>query len=933
MGPSVDAVLEVRRKPGRIWSHVRRRWLIETPEERVRQEYLPILVNEYGYDLGLIAEEREVTGRGSGHARADFVLWRTREDRQRGRAPLIVVECKSDAVPIRPADYAQADNYARLTNAQLVVTHNSRETKYWRVRHDRMPKALDEVDAIPPASATDDEIAELLERLRVFKGDEFATLLHECHNVIRNREKKDPGAAFDEIAKILFVKVWVEREMQAKRQRQNLFSAAFVDTQLGPDPVNDLFAQTKRFYHADDIFGQGERIDLRPATSRAIVELLERYNLSDTSEDIKGIAFERFLGRTFRAEIGQFFTPRPVVNLMVALVEPEDGDVVCDPASGSGGFLIRVFEIGRDRILKSIDSRYAAYRHEVADMAASEETKARLLRERHDALHAELDLNDPASPLSRLANECIYGTDANDRMARTSKMNMIMHGDGHGGVHHHDGFVDVDGIFQGRFDIVLTNPPFGAHVEPSDVVLETDGDATPEDARRYRARYGAAYEDAMQRTRAARGEPIASLFDLPARRGAKIRTELLFVERCLQLLKPGGRVAIVLPEGLLSTAASERVRDFVESRAFVEAIVSLPDGTFTSTGADVKASVLFLRKFTNADSVRYEQAALSASDAVSDASTPAASPKRPRTMSREARQQFRKALRESFDYPVFLYDALHVGITPTGGEDYNELYPNIAQPPHITATCSELFAAFRAAPHRFVAEALDQTPPREDELADLLAAPCLPVRWRDLDRWDVKRARAAIYRARHPNYRLLGEYIEDATILVRPWEEPDKKWPVYGVNNRDGVFFSHYQQGAAFKSSYKLIQAGWFFHNPTRSAVGSLGMVPQVPDHAITSPEYQVWRVTGGIVPEYLAAVLATDFFVQLLQLYRTGAVKQRLYVENLKEIPLLVPTEVEQQRLAERYQQARADIEQAQRGLLDVERQLDASLRRGVIG
>ncbi len=97
-----------------------------------------------------------------------------------------------------------------------------------------------------------------------------------------------------------------------------------------------------------------------------------------------------------------------------------------------------------------------------------------MLREKFDAIQATLDHDKPGSRLWKLANRCIYGTDANDRMARTSKMNMIMHGDGHGGVHHHDGFLNVNGIFEGRFDIVLTNPPFGANVEPSDVVHESD---------------------------------------------------------------------------------------------------------------------------------------------------------------------------------------------------------------------------------------------------------------------------------------------------------------------------------------------------------------------------------------------------------------------------------------------------------------------------
>ncbi|MBA3351908.1 MAG: N-6 DNA methylase [Blastocatellia bacterium] len=95
-------------------------------------------------------------------------------------------------------------------------------------------------------------------------------------------------------------------------------------------------------------------------------------------------------------------------------------------------------------------------------------------------------------------------------MARTSKMNMIMHGDGHGGVHHHDGFLNVNGVFEGRFDIILTNPPFGANVEPSEMVHEADVTVSGALAKRYTDDYGPLYSDALARTRAAVGKPIAS---------------------------------------------------------------------------------------------------------------------------------------------------------------------------------------------------------------------------------------------------------------------------------------------------------------------------------------------------------------------------------------------------------------------------------------
>jgi type I restriction enzyme M protein len=150
-------------------------------------------------------------------------------------------------------------------------------------------------------------------------------------------------------------------------------------------------------------------------------------------------------------------------------------------------------------------------------------------------------------------------------------MNMIMHGDGHGGVHHHDGFLNVNGIFEGRFDIVLTNPPFGANVEPSDVVHESDTTVSRAAAKRYAEEYGDLYAEAVARVHTAAGKPIASLFELPKGNGtekereqraklAKIKTEILFIERCLSLLKPGGRLGIVLPEGIFNNPSLAYVR-------------------------------------------------------------------------------------------------------------------------------------------------------------------------------------------------------------------------------------------------------------------------------------------------------------------------------------------------------------------------------------
>lgn len=224
------------------------------------------------------------------------------------------MSAKSDNVTISSKDYFQGDNYARREGAKFFVTHfvtNNRQTRYWRVRTDRRPGYLEEIENIPHADATDEEIKKLIGRLKIFKENEFADLLHQCHNVIRNREHLMPAAAFDEIAKVLFVKTHVERDIKEKRRQQNRFTVDYLRTLPGQNPLNLLFSDTKDAYQADAIFTNADNINIKPGTGKEIVKLLERYNLSDTSEDVKGIAFERFFGKTFRGEIGQFFTPQP----------------------------------------------------------------------------------------------------------------------------------------------------------------------------------------------------------------------------------------------------------------------------------------------------------------------------------------------------------------------------------------------------------------------------------------------------------------------------------------------------------------------------------------------------------------------------------------------------------------------------------------------
>jgi type I restriction enzyme M protein len=504
--------------------------------------------------------------------------------------------------------------------------------------------------------------------------------------------------------------------------------------------VATLFAETKKEYRADKIFEKDEEVNLKFNTVREIVKKLEVYNLSDTSEDVKGIAFERFLGRTFRGEIGQFFTPRTIVEFMIRMMEPKEDDIICDPASGSGGFLIRFFEIVREQILADVDRQYQKYKKEIEGKRYPKKKQAELLRQKYEQLQWQINPyasregasrdDKQISRIWKLANSCIYGCDANDRMARTSKMNMIMHGDGHGGVHHHDGFINVNGIFEGRFDIVLTNPPFGANVEDSDKIEESHFNVPEEVHNRYKKEYGNLYLDAIESVRAAQDKSILSLFTLP-KKGGKIKTEILFLERCLALLKPGGRFGIVLPEGIFNNPSLAYVREFCENRAFIRAVISLPQETFFSSGASVKASLLFLQKFTDKEQSDFDAKQVKAHTEIQKkhANAIAAETKRLESAiaaakdGRNAEQrkalqrelatyekqmadaiatETRALLKERFPYPIFLYEAEKVGITATGEPDQNELYPNNNTPLGIKKTCLELYQEFRGDPKPFL---------------------------------------------------------------------------------------------------------------------------------------------------------------------------------------------------------------------------------------
>ena len=703
--------MEIKKESNQIYSPIRDKWLVLKPEEEVRQRYVCRLVDSYGYGIKQMGEEVKVTNsqRGQGAARADIVIWRNEEDKRKGKNALIVVECKAENVTIRQADYFQGYNYAAWAGAKFFVTTNLKETRIFKVVEDAMPKKLEEIADIPSADIVDDDkkIKAMLLQTKAFTRDEFSRLLFKCHNIIRNNDKLSPEAAFDEISKILFIKIRYERTNSGTQifskeeflKQKKMYDA--VKSKESPDYYQFLFNKTKEDFAKDHLFDENETIKIRENSFEQIVKELQVYNLSTTSDDVKGIAFEQFLGRTFRGELGQFFTPRTIVDFMVSVLDPQEGEYICDPCCGSGGFLIRAFEYVREHIENEVevrkeDVKKSLFTDDYSKLPKKEQEKNdQKVIDAFSKMNYELDINNPMGRLRSLSFDCIYGTDANPRMARTAKMNMIMHGDGHGGVHHHDGLLNVNGIWEGRFDIILTNPPFGARIDKELKITEADRFTDIEKIKAYEKRYGKEnYDNALKQVNDHINQPILDLFQIGKFSGL---TEVLFIERCLNLLKPGGRMGIVLPEGVLNNTNLQKVRDFVESKAKILLIVSIPQDVFMAAGATVKPSLLFFKKFTENEAEEYNRIYIQASHEVEAkydeemTDIDAKLAKRGKeALSKDEKKSLRARkkelvalieneikvlVKERFDYVIPIAEVQKAGISTTGAKIENELEP------------------------------------------------------------------------------------------------------------------------------------------------------------------------------------------------------------------------------------------------------------------
>ena len=407
-------------------------------EEDVKVKHLVPYLREHGYDERCVDYEVSIEvqeGSKRKNIFADAVVYSS----QLRSAPILLCETKHPNEPLSKMVRAQAISYARLLDriAPLVLITNGTQTQILhtlsKTRLKALPKRSDLDDDILSFVLSNEQINSLRQQAKheLFIIDDvitFRSILRSCHNEIRNNEGLDPTAAFDEMSKVMFCKLYEEKE----NPTGNRFRSAIFDdclNRLKFNVVQKILEEAKERPGYAEIFSVDSRLLLKDRTVGKLVSLLESYDLGLTEFDVKGEAFEFFLGETFTGGLGEYFTPRNVVEFMIDAVNPKIGDKIIDPFCGTGGFLIYAFESVSEKI-------------RLNDFSNEEQQRWRY----------------------NLSNRSLFGTDWKERTSQACKMNMMVHGDGSSGVFKHDGFLNIDGVIEeSMFDLCLTNPPFGSN--------------------------------------------------------------------------------------------------------------------------------------------------------------------------------------------------------------------------------------------------------------------------------------------------------------------------------------------------------------------------------------------------------------------------------------------------------------------------------------
>lgn len=534
---------------------------LRKPEEEVRQKYELILHNDYGYDYKQLnievfikrgsRIEKNIKGIEIERDRADIVIYSSADTNKRDQYQDIIgiVETKR---PEQSEGVKQLMSYVSASSARWGVWTNGDRGGIEYIYHDSKTGSIkrDFIFDIPKNGETVEDMG-LITKQRLIPATDLKLIFRRllktlyANTNISRREKLG-----SEMIRLIFAKIWDERYDVDKVPK---FRVSIEDTpEVVTERIQKLFNEVKNELVRDGVFEENEKITLDPKSLAWVVGQLQRYSLY-LSKDAVGDAFEVFAESKFVGEKGEFFTPAEIINTAIDLVNPQPQQSIIDPACGSGRFLIYALE--------------------------------------HVWKIMENDKRFKGSPdLEKLKQEAAekyyYGIDKEIDLVKIAKAYMAIVGDGRGGIVHentlhqagdyleraHDLFVDIkDGkpVFR-QFSIVMTNPPFGANIK----VLKDE----------------ASY---FQLGHVWKKDEDGNWQPLPKTKATA--PQILFVERCLDMLKDGGILAIILPETIFHAVNSRYVLNYIKRGNNIKAIVDLAHNTFRPYN-NAKTLLLILQK-------------------------------------------------------------------------------------------------------------------------------------------------------------------------------------------------------------------------------------------------------------------------------------------------------------------------------------------------
>ena len=540
---------------------VRKKSVQLKPEERVRQLWLARLINEYGYPASRIQVEYPITFGRDSSKRADIVVF----DADRPTVPYIVIEVKKDKLS---EGKAQLKSYGHATGAPLALWSNGVTYEVWERRN---PNYFEPIHSLPNATQTISDIVDQpwtietlqeLEEAREREGGD-ARSLRELIKDMEDEVLANAGIdVFEEVFKLIFIKLY--DEMTCYQDGTTIrFRNTNTASQL-KDTIQDIFNDAKDRWSG--VFEDDERIKLAPDHLKVCVASLEAWKLFNSNLDVIDDAFEYLVGKSQKGEKGQYFTPRWVIDMCVKMLNPTADETVIDTACGSSGFTVHaIFHVWR-QIYRSLGLPES-------DLFTMEKKRPEATKYVRNNVFA-IDFDEKSVRVSRCLNLIAGDGETNvlhlntldwKKWDETVKEQTWIDAYNPGWKGLRKRMVDAkkEGYRSFDFDVLLANPPFAGDIKQSDML--------------------APYDLAHKKN---------------GKLEAKVARDLLFIERNLDFLKPGGRMAVVLPQGRFNNSSDQRVREFIMERCRILGVVGLHPNTFKPhTGT--KTSVLLVQKWND----------------------------------------------------------------------------------------------------------------------------------------------------------------------------------------------------------------------------------------------------------------------------------------------------------------------------------------------